>query len=79
MGRFVKNTRLPTVGGVTYGAVMPGGATTLRPTAPVPGEFRFNTDNNVMEIYYSGAWNVIPRIGFVTIIKDSFKIGRAHV
>lgn len=72
MGRFVKNTRVVTIGGANYGAVMPSGPTSLRPTNPVPGDFRFNTDTTAMEIFYSGLWNTIPRIGLVTITKDDF-------
>jgi hypothetical protein len=72
MGRFVKNTRVPTVGAASYGAVMPFGTSATRPTAPIPGDFRFNTDNSVVEVYYSGAWNSMTRVGLVTVVKDTF-------
>jgi hypothetical protein len=69
MGRFLKNTRIPTAG---YGAVLPYGGTALRPTAPVDGDIRFNNDTNKVEVYYSSAWNSIAKVGQVTITKDTF-------
>ncbi len=51
---------------------MPYGPTSLRPSAPIPGDFRFNTDTNKMEIYYSGLWNSVTREGPVNITKDTF-------
>jgi hypothetical protein len=69
MGRFLKNEKIRTAG---YGVVMPYGPTSLRPSAPIPGDFRFNTDTNKMEIYYSGLWNSVTREGPVNITKDTF-------
>jgi hypothetical protein len=69
MGRHLKNDRLRTAGS---GSVMPYGPTSLRPVTPVPGDFRFNTDTNLVEVYYSGQWNTLTREGPVTIIKDTF-------
>ena len=69
MGRHLKNDRVRTAG---YGAVMPFGPTSLRPQAPIPGDFRFNTDTNLVEVYYSGLWNNVTREGPVNITKDTF-------
>ena len=69
MGRFLKNEKIRTAG---YGAVLPYGPTSLRPTAPVPGDMRFNTDTNKVEVYYSGLWNSITREGPVNVTKDTF-------
>lgn len=69
MGRFLKNEKIRTAG---YGAVLPYGPTSLRPTAPVPGDIRFNTDTNKVEVYYSGLWNSITREGPVNVTKDTF-------
>jgi hypothetical protein len=69
MGRHLKNDRLRTAG---FGTVMPTGSTSLRPYAPVDGEFRFNTDNNLVEVYYSNQWNTLTREGPVVITKDTF-------
>ena len=80
MGRFLKNDKLRTAG---YGAVMPYGPTSLRPLNPIPGDFRFNTDTNLVEVYYASVWNSLSKIGQVNITKDTFtgdsEIGRAHV
>lgn len=69
MGRFLKNEKIRTAG---YGAVLPYGPTSLRPTAPVPGDIRFNTDTSKVEVYYSGLWNSITREGPVNVTKDTF-------
>lgn len=69
MGRYLKNTRIPTAG---YGAVLPYGGTALRPAAPVDGDIRFNKDTNKVEVYYSSVWNSIAKVGQVTITKDTF-------
>jgi len=69
MGRHLKNDRIRTAGS---GAVMPFGPTSLRPLTPVSGDFRFNTDTNLVEVYYSGGWNTLTREGPVDVIKDTF-------
>jgi hypothetical protein len=69
MGRHLKNDRIRTAGS---GAVMPFGPTSLRPLTPVSGDFRFNTDTNLVEVYYSGGWNTLTREGPVDITKDTF-------
>ena len=69
MGRFLKNDKLRTAG---YGAVMPYGPTSLRPLNPIPGDFRFNTDTNLVEVYYASVWNSLSKIGQVNITKDTF-------
>ena len=55
-----------------YATVMPYGTTALRPTSPIDGEFRFNTDTNKVEVYYESVWNSISKIGQVTVTKDTF-------
>lgn len=67
--RSLKNPVLKTFG---YATVMPFGTTALRPTSPIDGEFRFNTDTNKVEVYYESAWNSISKIGQVSITKDTF-------
>ena len=69
MGRHLKNDRIRTAGS---GAVMPFGPTSLRPLTPISGDFRFNTDTNLVEVYYSGVWNTLTREGPVDITKDTF-------
>jgi hypothetical protein len=69
MGRHLKNDRIRTAGS---GAVMPFGPTSLRPLTPISGDFRFNTETNLVEVYYSGGWNTLTREGPVDVTKDTF-------
>ena len=68
MGYSLKNRRLETAGGAI---ILPTGATSARPTTPVNGQIRFNTDTTRFEIYYGG-WKDLAIIGNVTITKDTF-------
>lgn len=68
MGRFVKNRELHSQG---YAYRVPVGGTALRPTNPVNGLVRFNTDTNQLEAYYNTIWNSLAKVGNATIIKDS--------
>ena len=36
------------------------------------GDFRFNTDTNLVEVYYASVWNSLSKIGQVNITKDTF-------
>lgn len=69
MGRYLKNDKIRTAG---YGAVMPFGPTSLRPTTPVAGDFRFNTDTTQVEVYYNSVWNSLAKVGSVDVVKDTF-------
>lgn len=69
MGRFVKNTQLKSGGS---GVVLPYGPTSLRPTSPVNGDLRFNTDTGAVEVYYNSVWNKLTREGYVNMVKDEF-------
>ncbi len=68
MGYSLKNRRLDTAGGAV---IVPTGTTSLRPTSPINGQIRFNTDTTRFEIYYGG-WKDLAIIGNVTITKDTF-------
>jgi hypothetical protein len=68
MARLLKNASLQT--GSTA-IRLPLGATSDRPSAPVNGQIRFNTDTQRFEIYYN-AWQSIAILGNVTIQKDTF-------
>ena len=69
MGRFLKNTRIPSAGS---GAILPAGGTALRPPTAIRGDIRFNTDTNLVEVYYNTTWNSLTKIGAVSITKDTF-------
>jgi hypothetical protein len=68
MAYFVKTRQLQTAGG---SVVVPTGPTVLRPTSPVNGAIRFNTDTSRFEIYYT-SWRQMAILGNVNIIKDTF-------
>jgi hypothetical protein len=67
MAQSLKNPRIPGASAV----VLPSGATVDRPTTPINGQIRFNTDTQRFEIYYNN-WQSIAILGNVTIYKDSF-------
>lgn len=68
MARFLKNDFIKT--GSTAIQV-PVGDTSTRPSTPVNGQLRFNSDTTRFEIYYN-AWKEIAILGNVSIVKDSF-------
>lgn len=70
MGRYVKNSRIQKAD--QYAVKLPDGPTTLRPTDPVIGQFRFNTTTNETEVYYNNTWNTFTMQGNVTVVKDTF-------
>jgi hypothetical protein len=71
MARFAKNRRLER--DTAASAVRPPvGPSSLRPTSPTNGLFRFNTSNTVLEVYYGGVWNNVAKEGVSVIAKDQF-------
>jgi stress response protein SCP2 len=68
MARLLKNEVIQTGSNAIR---IPSGATADRPSAPINGQMRFNTDTSRFEIYYN-SWKEIAISGTVTITKDSF-------
>ena len=68
MGRMAKNTEIKT--GST-GIRIPTGTTAERPSTPVTGQLRYNTDTSRFEFYDTG-WRDVSSRGFLSITKDSF-------
>lgn len=68
MAYFVKARRL---NAADSAVIVPTGPTAIRPSVPVNGQIRYNTDTSRFEIYYN-AWKEIAILGNVTITKDSF-------
>lgn len=68
MARFLKNTQIVTGSSAIQ---LPVGNTANRPSTPLDGQIRFNTDSNRFEIYYGG-WKDIAISGRVSIQKDTF-------
>ena len=77
MGRYLQDRELKSS---SYAIRLPVGATSLRPTAPVAGQIRYNPDlTNIngttvggIEAYFNNKWNTIAKEGSTNIIKDQF-------
>lgn len=69
MGRYLKNTQLE---GGSYAVQLPLGSNSIGPDQPQNGQIRFNTSNNKVELFFSGVWNQVAKIGTVSIVVDEF-------
>jgi hypothetical protein len=69
VGRLLKNDTLETG---SSAIVVPIGTTGERPTTPTNGQIRYNSSDNVMEMYVNSAWVTIAKVGLVAIVKDTF-------
>lgn len=69
MGNWVKN-RLLESGSTSV--VVPAGSTAQRPTAPVFGQFRFNTDSANLEFFNGIMFVPLSAAGSISYIVDSF-------
>jgi len=69
MGNFAKNTRIQT--GSTAIRV-PTGNTAQRPEVPVFGQFRYNTDNGLLEFFDGIVFRSVSPSGSLTYTVDSF-------
>lgn len=69
MGNWVKNRQLESA---ATSVVVPAGATSTRPTAPVFGQFRFNTDTGVLEFFNGTIFQSLSPAGSVAYTVDSF-------
>src|SRR6056300_908365 len=64
---------------------LPSGTTAERPTSPSTGEWRYNTDNNLVEFWDGGAWRElqdedlppIPSENFNTVLYDGTSANHA--
>ena len=65
---MAKNTEIKT--GST-GIRIPTGTTAERPSTPVTGQLRYNTDTSRFEFYDTG-WRDVSSRGFLSMTKDSF-------
>lgn len=74
MGRFIKNATIPTG---SYAIRLPMGTSSLGPVNPADGQVRFNQSNSKVEMYFSGLWNQIAKIGSVEVEKDLFTTANA--
>jgi hypothetical protein len=69
IGRLLKNDTIETA---SSAITVPTGTAGERPTTPENGQLRYNTSDNVMEMYVNSAWVTIAKVGLVSIVKDTF-------
>lgn len=69
LGRLLKNDTIETA---SSAVTVPTGTAGERPTTPENGQIRYNTSDNVMEMYVNSAWVTIAKVGLVSIVKDTF-------
>lgn len=74
MSRFVKTKSVESSvrAGAVAGLSVPAGSTATRSTVPIPGELRFNTDTNTLEVYNGSSFLSMATTGFASITQDSF-------
>ena len=71
MGRFLKTASAPGSGSA-QALALPTGTSGNRPGNPKIGDFRFNTDNNLLEYFDGLAFQTSTKVGQVAITVDSF-------
>jgi hypothetical protein len=69
MGYFVKNRRLQSG---SSGVVLPTGSTANRPTAPVFGLIRYNTDSGAVEFFDGSIFQTLAMGGGISYTVDTF-------
>ena len=70
MGRLIKNEQINTGSNAIR---VPVGDTSSRPSAPVTGQIRFNTDTNKFEMYHD-TWKEVAVDGSTTnVVIDNSK------
>lgn len=74
MARLLKNTEISTP---STAIRVPVGSSAVRPDSPVDGQLRFNTSTGKLEMYFTGIWNSVAKIGTVNIVEDTFTTANA--
>jgi len=72
MGRFAKN---PQLARDPESAVVPRGATTLRPAVPTTGAVRFNSTLTALEYWNGASWKQMTAQGLVTLTVEDLYTG----
>ena len=60
------------LGSLNTALKLPSGTTAQRPTSPSTGEWRYNTDNNLIEYYDGGAWRELQSEDIPPIPSENF-------
>ena len=70
MGRSVKNPKITQSAAKAIG--VPSGSTAERSASPIPGDLRFNTDTDKLEIFNGSEFKSVAKEGNISITQDSF-------
>jgi len=69
MGRYIKNTQIESG---SYAARVPHAISSVGPTSPVNGMIKYDDTTDNLQFYKNSSWNSVPKVGSVTIQKDTF-------
>lgn len=69
MGRYIKNTQVETG---SYAVRMPHSVSSIGPSSPVNGMIKYDDTTNNLQFYKNAAWNNVPKVGSVEIVKDTY-------
>ena len=68
----ITNPELFDLGSLNTALQLPSGTTAQRPTSPSTGEWRYNTDNNLIEYYDGGAWRELQDEAIPPVPSENF-------
>ena len=68
----ITNPELFDLGSLNTALKLPSGTTAERPTSPSTGEWRYNTDNNLIEYYDGGAWRELQDEAIPPVPSENF-------
>jgi len=70
----ITNPDLFDLGSLNTALKLPSGTTAERPTSPSTGEWRYNTDNNLIEFYDGGDWRDLQSENIPPIPSENFNV-----
>jgi hypothetical protein len=70
----ITNPELFDLGSLDTALKLPSGTTAERPTSPSTGEWRYNTDNNLVEFWDGGAWKDLQDEDIPTVPSENFNV-----
>ena len=70
----ITNPDLFDLGSLNTALKLPSGTTAERPTSPSTGEWRYNTDNNLIEYYDGGSWRELQDEDLPPVPSENFNV-----
>ena len=68
----ITNPELFDLGSLNTALKLPSGTTAERPATPSTGEWRYNTDNNLIEFYDGGSWRDLQDEAIPPVPSENF-------